>query len=154
MISSPFNSVVRHDIHHVLGIPGTAHSSTCPTTFTALLGWAARPQISRVLLHTIAGTAHYMAQEVILGHYWSNCDEWSCGIIAYLLLSVYPPFLGRDRLDIFKSILRGKYSFRPKRWGNISKAATDFIARLLIKDSKRMTAAQALADPWLSESGR
>lgn len=103
--------------------------------------------------HTMVGTAHYMAPEVILCKYWSNCDEWSCGIIAYFLLSGYPPYLGREQLDVFKSILRDEYSFRPKHWGNISEEAKDFIRRLLIKDTERMTAAEALMDPWLRKSG-
>jgi calcium-dependent protein kinase len=42
------------------------------------------------------GTAHYIAPEVIRKSYDNKCDLWSCGIIAYILLSGYPPFMGEN----------------------------------------------------------
>lgn len=47
-------------------------------------------------------------------------------------------------------ILR-KVTFSPKRWGNISEDAKEFINSLLSKDpSKRPTAKEALRDKWFS----
>ena len=43
-------------------------------------------------LKTIAGTAYYMAPEVLQGSYNFKCDIWSLGVIMYLLISGYLPF--------------------------------------------------------------
>lgn len=39
-----------------------------------------------------AGTAYYVAPEVIHGAYDEKCDVWSCGMIAHLLLTKQLPF--------------------------------------------------------------
>jgi len=36
---------------------------------------------------------------------------WSCGIIAYILLSGNPPFNGQDEKEILKRVKAGKVSF-------------------------------------------
>ena len=47
-----------------------------------------------IKLSEYAGTPYYVAPEVIAGSYGSKCDIWSCGVIAYILLSGEPPFDG------------------------------------------------------------
>ncbi|CAI5939876.1 unnamed protein product, partial [Closterium sp. NIES-64] len=44
------------------------------------------------LLHTVAGSAFYMAPEVIRGSYGPEADLWSVGVVLYILLSGSPPF--------------------------------------------------------------
>lgn len=71
-------------------------------------------------------------------------------------ISRYAPFeddpkhkVGAEPL--FDKIKKAKYSFDPRYWNNISEEAKDLIKNLLVVDpSKRLTAEQALAHPWMA----
>lgn len=62
-------------------------------------------------LHGMVGTAHYIAPEVIKGHYDEKCDIWALGIIAYQLFSTDHelPFTGENEVQIYKAIRKGKF---------------------------------------------
>ena len=104
------------------------------------------------------GTPLYIAPEILncglfkTGEdYGLECDMWSLGVIAYILLCGYPPFRGRSTNEQFKSIVRGRYTFPVSRvWGIISDPAKEFISSLLtLSPEDRTTASDALEAEWI-----
>ncbi|XP_035107240.1 MAP kinase-interacting serine/threonine-protein kinase 1 isoform X1 [Callithrix jacchus] len=122
-------------------------------------------------LTTPCGSAEYMAPEVVevftdqASFYDKRCDLWSLGVVLYIMLSGYPPFVGHCGADcgwdrgevcrvcqdkLFESIQEGKYEFPDKDWAHISSEAKDLISKLLVRDAKqRLSAAQVLQHPWV-----
>eukprot|EP01016_Furgasonia_blochmanni_P010764 TRINITY_DN14627_c0_g1_i2.p1 TRINITY_DN14627_c0_g1~~TRINITY_DN14627_c0_g1_i2.p1 ORF type:complete len:466 (-),score=141.60 TRINITY_DN14627_c0_g1_i2:192-1589(-) len=106
-------------------------------------------------LTTMVGTALYVAPEVLKGKYDERCDNWSLGVILYILLSGNPPFYGDNNQEIFKKVIAGKYSLNIPEFKNVSKLAKDLIQKLLVTDpSKRLTAKQALSHPWIMKEAQ
>ncbi len=77
------------------------------------------------------GSAYYVAPEVLKRRYGPEADIWSCGVIAYILLSGVPPFWGETEQGIFDAVLKGKIDFESDPWPKISTEAKDCIKRLL-----------------------
>ncbi|CAA7055997.1 unnamed protein product [Microthlaspi erraticum] len=103
-------------------------------------------------LNDVVGSAYYVAPEVLHRSYSTEADIWSIGVISYILLCGSRPFYGRTESAIFRCVLRANPNFEDLPWPSISPIAKDFVKRLLNKDHrKRMTAAQALAHPWLRD---
>lgn len=102
-----------------------------------------------VKMHVSCGTLSYVAPEVLERNYGMQCDLWSLGVIAFILIAGYMPFSGSEEVQT-KNIMLGKYTMKKERWANISKDATDFVQRLLhVNPDIRLTADAALDHPWI-----
>ncbi|TFK33753.1 kinase-like domain-containing protein [Crucibulum laeve] len=103
-------------------------------------------------LTSLAGSFGYVAPEVLKkdGH-GKPVDMWSTGIITYVLLCGYSPFRSDDVKVLIAETTAAKIEFHDRYWKNVSMEAKNFIKSLLNPDSaQRPTAAQAVADPWLT----
>jgi len=84
--------------------------------------------------------------------YELTVDMWSVGVICFILLGGYPPFVAQEQKELFKKIKEGKYHFAPQMWGHISEEAKDLIRKMLTLDpDARLTAKQALNHPWVHQ---
>ncbi|EGF78275.1 hypothetical protein BATDEDRAFT_17461 [Batrachochytrium dendrobatidis JAM81] len=110
------------------------------------------------VLRTTCGTPGYMAPEILkkAGH-GKPVDLWCIGVMTYFLLCGYMPFdlHTKGTHEEMENILNARFRFDDEYWSDISDNAKNFIRGLLIVDSsRRFTARQALAHPWLSTAAK
>lgn len=102
-------------------------------------------------LTTQCGTPGYVAPEILEGiPYDTKADMWSIGVILYILLGGYPPFIEKNQRNLFRKIRNGDYEFHEEYWGGVSPDAKNLISSLLtVKPGNRYSAEQALKDKWI-----
>ncbi|XP_060077943.1 peripheral plasma membrane protein CASK-like isoform X3 [Ylistrum balloti] len=100
------------------------------------------------------GTPQYMAPEVVKREaYGKPVDAWGCGVMMFILLGGYPPFVGTKE-HVFEKIAQGSYHMR-KQWLQLSNYAKDLVNKLLETDpEKRITIEEALNHPWIKVRGQ
>ena len=73
----------------------------------------------------------------------------------YILLCGYPPFGGTSDEIIIKKVCAGQFAFPSPEWDCISAEAKDMLSKCLCSDPElRITAAEALQHPWLSNASQ
>ena len=104
-------------------------------------------------LSGIIGTSIYCSPEVVDNLYDEKSDEWSCGVLMYILLGGIPPFYGDTEEEIFDKIKKCEYDFSPLPFKKVSKNCKDLI-RCLLEPNKqyRIRANEALKHPFFTES--
>eukprot|EP01068_Selenidium_serpulae_P010254 Selendium_serpulae@DN5415_c0_g1_i2.p1 len=108
--------------------------------------------VESMRMHLACGTLSYVSPDTLKGGYTNACDNWSLGVIVYMLLVGFPPFYGSEA-QITDGILSGNYVLKGHRWQKVSSLAKDFVSRLLVVNpERRMTAAEALKHPWLASA--
>ncbi|KAH3764134.1 calcium/calmodulin-dependent protein kinase type IV [Pelomyxa schiedti] len=105
------------------------------------------------VMNTCCGSPSYVAPEVLSGAaaYDCECDIWSIGVIAYVLVSGYLPFFADNQQELFEKILEGVFHFSQPVWTDVSPQAKDFITKTLtLAPASRPNAADCLRHPWLA----
>lgn len=106
------------------------------------------------LLYTVCGTPTYVAPEILLETgYWLKVDIWAMGVIVFILLCGYPPFVSptNDQEELFETILAGHFEFASPYWDDASQMAKDMITLMLQTDPElRFSALEVLQHPWLT----
>ena len=96
------------------------------------------------------GTPYYIAPEVLKGSYTQGCDNWSMGVVMFIMLSGKPPFGGKNNNEILNSVLHGTFNFDHQAWEVISDSAKDLIRNLLERSADmRLTAEEAYNHEWI-----
>ena len=91
----------------------------------------------------------YVAPEVLAGNYNEKCDDWSAGVIMYILLTGCPPFQGKTQIELLKAVKSGIFSKEISEYRVLSNEAKDLIESLLTVDPiKRISSEKALQHPW------
>jgi len=103
-------------------------------------------------LKTTVGTIDFMAPEIILSDvYDKTVDYWSIGVMTFVMLSGRLPFFSKKTNLKFQKIASAEFDMDGPEWDNISAAAKDFIANLIVKDPKqRLTAQACLKHPFIT----
>jgi len=112
-------------------------------------------------LNERCGTPHYMAPEVVDREvsYDHKCDVWSCGVVAYQLLTGHMPFESSmpheavyDQQELFAQIGSSEIDFSSAAWDRISADGRDLVQAMLQRDpAQRIAASEALQSTWLRE---
>ncbi len=102
------------------------------------------------VLSGIVGTSIYCSPEVIDNSYDEKSDEWSCGVLMYILLYGDTPFAGNTEEEIFENIKNYNIDF--DKLENVSENCLDLIKKLINpKKQYRITALEALRHPFFTE---
>ena len=100
----------------------------------------------------IIGTSLYCSPEVINNLYDEKCDEWSCGVMMYILLTGEAPFQGETEEEIFEKIKKCEYNFDLPKFQEVNENCKDLIRKLLEPNiNKRIKASEALRHPFFTE---
>jgi len=120
-------------------------------SFVKLIDFGLAKRVSKnEVMNAPNGTPYYIAPEVLKGSYTTQCDNWSMGVVMFIMLSGKPPFGGRSNKEIIDNVLRGQYSFSSPVWQSISDEAKDLINKLLDRQADmRLTAQEAYEHPWI-----
>ncbi|TYZ63059.1 hypothetical protein PybrP1_006875 [[Pythium] brassicae (nom. inval.)] len=99
------------------------------------------------------GTRGYLAPEMLQRKaYTMSVDIWALGVIVYVLVCGCLPFNDDGAKITTEKAAQAKFGLRFPRWASgLSEGAKDLLRHLLEVDaSKRYTAEQALAHPWVT----
>ena len=104
------------------------------------------------VLTGIVGTSIYCSPEVIDNSYDEKSDEWSCGVLMFILLCGFPPFEGETEEEIFENIKKYNIDFNCDNLKYVSENCKDLMKKLMNPNKKhRITASEALKHPFFTQ---
>lgn len=123
---------------------------------------AARPQIKLIdfgfskeyrkkRMKTLLGTTHYMSPEVIIDkNYGPECDNWSLGIMLYIMLFGEAPFEGDTKIDMVKQMKSHEFRFNAEFEAKNSHLVEILRGLLEFNPEQRMDLKTVLVSPWFN----
>lgn len=106
-------------------------------------------KINSSSLNEIVGTPYYVAPEVLMTSYSTECDMWSVGVLLYIMLCGFLPFTGSNADEVFIKILKGEFKIDTPEWKDISEEWKDLVKKLLVVNhTERIKAVDALNHKW------
>lgn len=101
-------------------------------------------------LTEMIGTLRFTAPEVLIGKpYNKQIDNWSFGIMLYLLFSGHYPFDDESEENCSKRIVYEDLTFKEEIWEKASTELKDLISNCLVKDpTKRFNILKILKHPF------
>lgn len=78
---------------------------------------------------------------------------YSLGVMLYLLLMGYPPYVNETMESIMEEAVHGEVLFVEEDWSHVSENAMVLVQQMLEKDpKKRISMERVMASPWLISS--
>lgn len=94
------------------------------------------------MAQTCVGTPSYLSPEICgRGRYNNKSDIWSLGCVFYQIMTLRPPFTGRNMNQLLGAILRGHFQPMPARY---SYELRQMVASMLRKNPEERPSAEAL----------
>eukprot|EP00562_Extubocellulus_spinifer_P028210 CAMPEP_0178645634 /NCGR_PEP_ID=MMETSP0698-20121128/18934_1 /TAXON_ID=265572 /ORGANISM="Extubocellulus spinifer, Strain CCMP396" /LENGTH=524 /DNA_ID=CAMNT_0020286713 /DNA_START=428 /DNA_END=2002 /DNA_ORIENTATION=- len=143
-------------VHRDIKLENCIFESSHPDAEIKLIdfGFAKAYGKKRHTMEQVVGTVYTISPQVLQGKYSEKADEWSCGVIAYILLCNRKPFDGQFGAEVAKKIEKGFFYEGPE-FKALSGAAKAFIRSLLTYDEdERYSASRALRSAWLAKYPR
>src|SRR3990167_5187650 len=106
-------------------------------------------------LRTMVGTPWYVAPEILdkSKPYTFKCDNWSLGVMLYMMLFAKPPFKGNNNAELYAQISNKDIDYSEPQFQKLSSELVKLLKVLLCKDpSKRLTLPQVLQSHWFDSS--
>ncbi|ETO26138.1 hypothetical protein RFI_10997 [Reticulomyxa filosa] len=91
-------------------------------------------------MRTKVGTLNYMAPEIFKQKgYNEKVDDWSVGVIMYILLCGYPPFWGDTDKEVivYDHIMFGEVLFDEEDWQHVSSDIVNLVRGLLERNPRQ-----------------
>ena len=162
---------------NIVFVSGGAGETAAMASVVQLIDFGSSTKVAGGMLGLVA-SANYAAPEVVAsagyrrrGHYAditgsgepysADCDVWSLGVLAFLMLSKRLPFAkpaggaegGISDLDVMRRVLAGGVSYEPEAaWRSVSEEAKAMISNLLVESPLRLSMAALLEHPWCREA--
>nr|XP_058913550.1 serine/threonine-protein kinase MARK2-like [Kogia breviceps] len=100
-------------------------------------------------LDTVCGTVPYAAPEVLLGQRYSGpaVDVWSLGVVLYVMVTGFRPFVGKDLRELREQIVTEHYRIPTYLSLEVRSLLRNMIAR---DPSDRGTLPDLMRHPWVT----
>ena len=104
-------------------------------------------------LYSQVGTPWYVAPEVLAKNasYSPLCDNWSLGVMLYIMIFAEPPFKGRNNSEIFTQVKEKEIDYTHYKFKLFDPEVIVLMRGLLAKNpSERLTLSEALQSSWFN----